>query len=181
LLGAGLGFVGNLVLARRSDAKAVKERAYGLLAQVVTGLSSFQIEVDSFAERRVSNRAKLMALGQVIAGVMAGAQEGHAMTSFVEELRFVRTWDLAEGDRLVSRLGAANAVLLPPLMLLRVMDPKIDERAGKLAEETATYASAKDDAGRKAAGARMTAALNELGASVRQFADRKWWRSRKHG
>lgn len=176
LVGVAFGFGGNLVLARRGDARAATERANALLAQVVRSVTSFEVEVDSFVERRTSSRAKMMAAGQAVAGIIAGAREGHAVRSAVEELRFARTWDLAEGDRLVSRLQAANAELYPALILLGLMAPTIGERADNLAKETGAYANAKDDAGRKAVGGRIATAINELAGSVRVFANRKWWR-----
>lgn len=179
LAGVALGFVGNLVTSHLRNLKADRARAGALLAQVVSAVSTFQVEVDSFLERRASRRAQILAAVQALAGIAASWREGNWLRGGAEELRYLRSWDLAEGDRLVGRFQPSLAELYPALILLGLMDSDIGERADQLAQEVGSYASAKDDGERRDATSRISAALGELGNAVRLFVGRKWWHRRR--
>ena len=118
-----------------------------------------------------------MAVGQVVVGLSAGFSEGKGRwrRAAADEILRLRTWDMAEGERLFARVQPVLGELYPALLLLSLMDPQIQGAANKLGQEVDAYSAAKDDDARKTATTRIATALGGLSAAVNAYLGRNWW------
>jgi hypothetical protein len=175
-LGALTTSLANRVTANR----ALRERAEATYAQVVAGVTRFQLTVEDFHRRRTSCQAKGRALSEVVFDVVVAIFDAPAKPqSWLHALavgyRGVNTWDRDESDRLEARLDSVFLQAQPALFQLEQMDPSTLAAPGQaLREAWAALGEAITEEDRTAKSADLSAAVFSLGGAVGRVIRARW-------